>query len=118
MDALAVILEAPRCIALRKLTLAGSVAKDGATAPLLGPSDVLVDVRWSGISTGTEKLLWTGEMPVFPGMGYPLVPGYDRWAGSWTPGPRRGAASATGSSCRARPAIPRRARCSAARRSG
>lgn len=74
MDALAVILEAPRCIALRKLTLTSSVAGNGA---ILGPSDVVVDIRWSGISTGTEKLLWSGEMPVFPGMGYPLVPGYE-----------------------------------------
>lgn len=39
--------------------------------------DVVVEVRHSGISTGTEKLLWTGEMPPFPGMGYPLVPGYE-----------------------------------------
>ncbi len=36
-----------------------------------------MDVRWSGISTGTERLLWTGRMPPFPGMGYPLVPGYE-----------------------------------------
>jgi 3-hydroxyethyl bacteriochlorophyllide a dehydrogenase len=41
------------------------------------PSDVVVDVAWSGISTGTERLLWTGRMPNFPGMGYPLVPGYE-----------------------------------------
>ena len=40
-------------------------------------SDVLVEIRYSGISTGTEKLLWTGKMPSFPGMGYPLVPGYE-----------------------------------------
>ena len=39
--------------------------------------DVVVDVRYSGISTGTEKLFWNGEMPPFPGMGYPLVPGYE-----------------------------------------
>lgn len=39
--------------------------------------DVLVDIAFSGISTGTEKLLWTGAMPPFPGMGYPLVPGYE-----------------------------------------
>ena len=39
--------------------------------------DIVIDVRWSGISTGTEKLLWSGEMPSFPGMGYPLVPGYE-----------------------------------------
>jgi bacteriochlorophyllide a dehydrogenase len=38
---------------------------------------VVVDVQWSGISTGTERLLWSGRMPAFPGMGYPLVPGYE-----------------------------------------
>jgi 3-hydroxyethyl bacteriochlorophyllide a dehydrogenase len=38
---------------------------------------VVVDIEWSGISTGTEKLLWSGRMPPFPGMGYPLVPGYE-----------------------------------------
>jgi bacteriochlorophyllide a dehydrogenase len=42
-----------------------------------GPADVVVDVDYSGISTGTERLLWSGEMPPFPGMGYPLVPGYE-----------------------------------------
>ncbi len=41
------------------------------------PEDVVVDIDWSGISTGTERLLWTGRMPNFPGMGYPLVPGYE-----------------------------------------
>jgi bacteriochlorophyllide a dehydrogenase len=43
----------------------------------MGGSDVLVEIHYSGISTGTEKLLWTGQMPAFPGMGYPLVPGYE-----------------------------------------
>lgn len=66
MQALAVVLEAPRQVALRSLAL---------TPP--GPSDLVVKIIWSGISTGTEKLLWTGEMPPFPGMGYPLVPGYE-----------------------------------------
>ena len=33
--------------------------------------------RHSGISTGTEKLFWSGRMPPFPGMGYPLIPGYE-----------------------------------------
>lgn len=42
-----------------------------------GPADVVVDVHYSGISAGTERLLWSGEMPAFPGMGYPLVPGYE-----------------------------------------
>lgn len=40
-------------------------------------SDVVVDIEWSGISTGTERLLWSGRMPEFPGLGYPLVPGYE-----------------------------------------
>lgn len=66
MDTLAVILDAPGQIDLRTLALSD-----------LGDGDVLVDVEWSGVSSGTEKLLWTGQMPSFPGMGYPLVPGYE-----------------------------------------
>jgi 3-hydroxyethyl bacteriochlorophyllide a dehydrogenase len=42
-----------------------------------GAGDIVVDIAYSGISTGTEKLFWSGEMPPFPGMGYPLVPGYE-----------------------------------------
>ena len=62
----AVFLESPRELRLKRL-------------PLDEPSesDVVVQVEWSGISTGTEKLLWNGTMPDFPGMGYPLVPGYE-----------------------------------------
>ncbi len=66
MHTLAVVLDAPERIAISAVSL---------TAP--GPADVVVDVEWSGISTGTEKLLWSGRMPTFPGMGYPLVPGYE-----------------------------------------
>ena len=66
MDAMAVTLEGPRRLALRRLALNRA-----------GPSDVVIDIRYSGISSGTERLLWTGEMPPFPGMGYPLVPGYE-----------------------------------------
>jgi 3-hydroxyethyl bacteriochlorophyllide a dehydrogenase len=62
----AVILHAPRQLGLERLTLA---------AP--GPADVVVEIAHTGISTGTEKLFWSGEMPPFPGMGYPLVPGYE-----------------------------------------
>jgi 3-hydroxyethyl bacteriochlorophyllide a dehydrogenase len=62
----AVVLEKPEHLALHDLDLAEP--QDG---------DVVVDVEWSGISTGTEKLLYTGAMPTFPGMGYPLVPGYE-----------------------------------------
>nr|WP_214649935.1 chlorophyll synthesis pathway protein BchC [Palleronia pontilimi] len=52
---------------------------DIGTLPIADPQDgdVVVEISHSGISTGTEKLFWTGEMPPFPGMGYPLVPGYE-----------------------------------------
>jgi len=62
----AVIFDGARSADVRKLNL---------TAPK--PDDVVVEIFWSGISTGTERLMWTGEMPPFPGMGYPLVPGYE-----------------------------------------
>jgi len=47
-----------------------------AVAVVLNAPEQL-EVEWSGISTGTERLLYTGRMPPFPGMGYPLVPGYE-----------------------------------------
>ena len=53
------------------------VKLDRLTLPPAGDDEIVVDIAWSGISTGTEKLLWTGRMPHFPGMGYPLVPGYE-----------------------------------------
>lgn len=66
LETLAVVLEQPEKLALTKLHLDAPAA-----------SDVIVDLEWSGISTGTERLLYTGAMPPFPGMGYPLVPGYE-----------------------------------------
>ena len=66
MSTLAVVLEQPKQLVLKRLPL---------TPPAAG--DCVVDIAWSGISTGTERLLWSGQMPPFPGMGYPLVPGYE-----------------------------------------
>ncbi|MES2540008.1 MAG: chlorophyll synthesis pathway protein BchC [Pseudomonadota bacterium] len=66
METQAVILSGPRSLHLGQV---------GLKAPVDG--DVVVRVRHSGISTGTEKLFWQGTMPPFPGMGYPLVPGYE-----------------------------------------
>lgn len=66
METLAVLLEEPKALRLGRVEL---------TPP--GDDDVVVDVEWSGISTGTERLLWAGRMPQFPGMGYPLIPGYE-----------------------------------------
>lgn len=61
------------------VVLKGQKALSFETVPLVpaDPQDVVVDIHHSGISTGTEKLLWSGDMPSFPGMGYPLVPGYE-----------------------------------------
>lgn len=63
---LAIVLREPEHLELSRLCL---------TPP--SDHDVVVDIAYSGISTGTEKLLWSGRMPQFPGMGYPLVPGYE-----------------------------------------
>lgn len=67
METIAVVLEAPTKIGLRPVAFASAPSE----------SDIVVDVAFSGISTGTERLLFSGQMPPFPGMGYPLVPGYE-----------------------------------------
>ena len=66
MQTKAVVLSEPGKIGLESV---------GITPPT--PQDIVVEIRHSGISTGTEKLFWSGEMPPFPGMGYPLIPGYE-----------------------------------------
>ena len=66
MQTSAVLLEKPESLSLEMVGL-----KDP------GHDEVVVRVLHSGISTGTEKLLWSGAMPPFPGLGYPLVPGYE-----------------------------------------
>ncbi|MEM1145131.1 MAG: chlorophyll synthesis pathway protein BchC, partial [Pseudomonadota bacterium] len=64
--ATAVVFEKPGLLALRSV---------GLTQP--AANHCVIDVIWSGISTGTERLLWDGRMPAFPGLAYPLVPGYE-----------------------------------------
>ena len=66
METSAVLLEKPERLSLEMVGL-----KDPSQ------DEVVVRVLHSGISTGTEKLLWSGAMPPFPGLGYPLVPGYE-----------------------------------------
>ncbi|MBY0489440.1 MAG: chlorophyll synthesis pathway protein BchC [Gemmatimonadaceae bacterium] len=66
MNTQAVVFEEPQRLSVRELSLVEPT-----------PQDVVVAMRWSGISTGTEKLLFTGRMPPFPGLAYPLVPGYE-----------------------------------------
>jgi 3-hydroxyethyl bacteriochlorophyllide a dehydrogenase len=62
----AVVFEQPGEITLRPVEL-----------PEPHSTDCVVEVQWTGISTGTERLLWDGCMPPFPGLAYPLVPGYE-----------------------------------------
>jgi bacteriochlorophyllide a dehydrogenase len=62
----AIVLNGPRDLCLGDLPLVPP-----------GADDLVVDIAHSGISTGTEKLFWSGDMPPFPGMGFPLVPGYE-----------------------------------------
>jgi 3-hydroxyethyl bacteriochlorophyllide a dehydrogenase len=66
MNSSAIVFRSPRQLAVE--TLAVQAVRAG---------DIEVEVAFSGISTGTERLLWDGSMPAFPGMGYPLVPGYE-----------------------------------------
>ncbi len=66
MNAQAVVFLHPRELSLQSLAL-----------PALEDGQIEVAVDYSGISTGTERMLWDGSMPAFPGMGYPLVPGYE-----------------------------------------
>ncbi len=66
VQAAAIVLSQPGRIAMRELDLKPVAA-----------GDVVVAIEHSAISTGTERLLYEGTMPAFPGMGYPLVPGYE-----------------------------------------
>ncbi|MEM7089686.1 MAG: chlorophyll synthesis pathway protein BchC [Pseudomonadota bacterium] len=66
MRSSAVVLHGPGHLSVAPVTLSPPSAQD-----------LVVEIRHSGVSTGTEKLFWSGEMPPFPGMGYPLVPGYE-----------------------------------------
>jgi bacteriochlorophyllide a dehydrogenase len=66
VNSLAVVFDEPLMLALRALPL---------DEP--GDADVIIDVRYTGISTGTERLLFSGTMPPHPGLAYPLVPGYE-----------------------------------------
>ena len=62
----AIVFDAPQTLSVQTLEL-----------KKFEDADLDVEVGFSGISTGTERLLWDGTMPPFPGLGYPLVPGYE-----------------------------------------
>jgi bacteriochlorophyllide a dehydrogenase len=66
VHSMAVVFDEPQLLALRELPL---------DEP--GDADVMIAVHYTGISTGTERLLFSGTMPPHPGLAYPLVPGYE-----------------------------------------
>lgn len=66
MKAQAIVFEAPKTLMVRSLELSP-----------MGARDVEVAVSLSGISSGSECLLWDGTMPPLPGLAYPLVPGHE-----------------------------------------
>ena len=66
MEALAVVFDQPETLSLRRLPLTAAAE-----------TDVVVQVDYTSISAGTERMFWRGRMPPFPGFGYPLVPGYE-----------------------------------------
>ena len=97
MNTLAVVIDRPEHLSLSHLRL-----------PVMEDEDVVVEVEWSGISTGTERLIWNGhDADAFPGMGYPLVPGYEavgRIVDGWWPDEPSAVGRASRSLCPARAA--------------
>ena len=65
METLGIVIDNPGILDLRKVALREPT-----------PGEDIVETHFSGVSTGTERLFWNGDMPFFPGMGFPLVPGY------------------------------------------
>ncbi len=66
MKSTAVVFNRPKKLSLQALDL-----------PTLQVGEIEVAVQYSGISTGAERMLWDGSMVGLPGMGYPLIPGYE-----------------------------------------
>ena len=86
----AIMIAKPGEIGLERLALTGR-----------GEDDLLVETLFSGVSSGTERLLFEGRMPPFPGLSYPLIPGYETVGkvveadyGNWTTHPNNPSAQA------------------------
>lgn len=79
MDATAIVFDRPGMLSVKQLALTSRQA-----------GDVVAETLLSGISTGTEKMLFDGSMPPFPGLNYPLVPGYETVARIVDAGPESG----------------------------
>jgi len=66
MKSTAVVFDRPKQLSLQALEL-----------PQVKAGQLEVAVQYSGISTAAERMLWDGSMSGLPGMGYPLVPGFE-----------------------------------------
>jgi 3-hydroxyethyl bacteriochlorophyllide a dehydrogenase len=66
MKSTAVVFDRPKQLSLRALEL-----------PEVKAGQLEVAVKYSGISTGAERMLWDDSISALPGMGYPLVPGFE-----------------------------------------
>jgi len=56
---------------------AGELAFRDVSLREAAPDEVTVDVAYSSISSGTERLIFGGTLPGFPMLRFPLVPGYE-----------------------------------------
>ncbi len=56
---------------------AGKLGTVEASLREAAPHEVVVDTKYSSISAGTERLIFSGRLPGFPMLRFPLVPGYE-----------------------------------------
>jgi len=66
MKSTAVVFSRPKQLSLQALEL-----------PQVQAGQLELAVRYSGISTDAERMLWDGSMSGFTGVGYPLIPGFE-----------------------------------------
>ena len=66
MKSTAVVFSRPKELSLQALEL-----------PQVQAGQLELAVQYSGISTEAERMLWDGSMSAFPGVGYPLIPGFE-----------------------------------------
>lgn len=56
---------------------AGKLGTHEASLREASADEVVVDTKFSSISAGTERLIYSGKLPGFPMLRFPLVPGYE-----------------------------------------
>ena len=56
---------------------AGKLGTHEASLREANADEVVVDTKFSSISAGTERLIYSGKLPGFPMLRFPLVPGYE-----------------------------------------